>query len=106
MPDAHKRKDEGPVTPRASTPTRSTQVDESKMMTLAEVAKYLHCHYSTAFRLVHSGGLPGFTLGSDWRFLRSEVDKWIAQRQVTPAEKATAKPDRRGRKRKSKPRSR
>jgi len=48
-------------------------------MTLQELADYLHCHYSTAYRLAHRGDIPSFKLGGSWRFLKSEVDKWIAK---------------------------
>ncbi len=55
-------------------------------MTLNEVATYLRCHPSTVSRLLKAGGLPAFRLGGDWRFLRSEIDKWIAGGQVEPPE--------------------
>ena len=57
----------------------------SEMMTVREVASYLHCrHYFNVYWLVHQGALPGFRLGGDWRFRRSDVDQWIAARQVQP----------------------
>ena len=52
---------------------------ESEVMTLQEVAEYLHCHYTTAFRLVRQGVVPSFKLGSSWRCLKSEIDQWIAK---------------------------
>ena len=61
-------------------PTPPVDVDESAVLTLHEVADYLHCHYSTVFRLVQQEKIPGRRLGplGDWRFLKSEIDKWIA----------------------------
>jgi excisionase family DNA binding protein len=47
-------------------------------MTLQEVAEYLHCHYMTARTLALRGDIPAFKLGGQQRFLKSEVDKWIA----------------------------
>jgi excisionase family DNA binding protein len=74
--------------------------DSTEIMTMGDVADYLQCHPSTVYRLLKGGEIPGFRLGSDWRFRRSELDKWIAQRQVSPgAGKAAPKPKRRGRKR-------
>jgi excisionase family DNA binding protein len=76
----------------------SSPGDESEVMTLREVAAYLNCHYSTAFRLVHSGDFPAFRVGGDWRFRRVDLDKWIADRQVRPSGNIEGKPpDRRGR---------
>jgi excisionase family DNA binding protein len=70
-------------------PSGTGRVDESEVMTLQQLADYLSCHYATVYRLVTREELPGFKLGlgrtSGWRFFRSEVDKWIAQRQVQPS---------------------
>jgi excisionase family DNA binding protein len=52
---------------------------ESDVITLQEVADYLLCHYTTIYRIVWRGELPAFRLGSDFRFRRSDIDKWIAE---------------------------
>jgi len=54
-------------------------VDESAVMTLQEVADYLNCHYGTAYRLARQGEIPCFKLAGHWRFLKSDVDRWIAK---------------------------
>lgn len=46
------------------------------MMTVAELAHYLHIHPSTVYRLVKRGKLPAFRVGSDWRFSRAAIDRW------------------------------
>ena len=68
---------------------------QSETMTAREVAEYLHCHYFTVYRLIYQNALPGFRLGGggDWRFRRSEIDQWIAARQVQPPPSAAKKPD-------------
>ena len=58
--------------------TPSPDVVESAVMTLRDVAEYLHCHYTTAHRLARLGSIPSFMLGGSWRFLKSEIDEWIA----------------------------
>jgi excisionase family DNA binding protein len=35
---------------------------QSEMMTVYEVAEYLHCHSITVYRLIHQKVLPGFRL--------------------------------------------
>ena len=71
---------------------------QSEMMTVREVAQYLNCHFFTVYRLIHQNALPGFRLaGRDWRFRRSDVDRWIAARQVHPPPGAAEKPTGRGR---------
>jgi excisionase family DNA binding protein len=72
---------------------------QSEVMTLRAAATYLNCSYQTLFELVHQGVLPGFRLGGagNWRCLRSEIDQWIAARQVQPPPGAAEKPPGRGR---------
>jgi excisionase family DNA binding protein len=72
----------------------------SETMTVREVADYLHCrHYFNVYWLVFQKALPGFRLGGSghWRFRRSEIDQWIAARQVHPPPGAAEKPTGRGR---------
>jgi excisionase family DNA binding protein len=89
---------------RSATP----MAEDRKFMTTLEVAEYLHCHYSTVYRLAQRGGIPGgFRLGGSWRFLKSEIDKWIAKGGgQRPSEKPAVKPEGGAHKRKPRPRSR
>jgi excisionase family DNA binding protein len=48
-------------------------------MTIHDVADYLNCHPSTVYRLCQQRKFPGFRLGGDWRFLKSEIDEWIVK---------------------------
>ena len=69
---------------------------QSEMMTAREVAQYLHCRdRSNVYWLVRQKALPGLRIGAggDWRFRRSEIDQWIAARQVQPPPSAAKKPD-------------
>ena len=55
-------------------------VDTTQVMTLREVADFLHVHYTTVYRLVHRGQLPGaFRIGADWRFMRRELERWMRE---------------------------
>jgi excisionase family DNA binding protein len=51
-------------------------VDETDIMTMADVCKYLHVHSSTIYRLLRKKALPAFRVGSDWRFSRTLIDRW------------------------------
>jgi excisionase family DNA binding protein len=86
---------------RQATPSGLSAGAESEVLTLQGVADYLHCHYGTAFKLAHRGDIPGFRLGGGWRFLKSDVDRWIAKgggRQ--PSEEPAVKPRTKARKQK------
>ena len=45
-------------------------------MTVKEMADYLGVHSSTIYKLLKKHQIPGFRVGSDWRFNVEEVDRW------------------------------
>jgi len=49
-----------------------------------EVAKHLKVHPSTVYKLAKRGELPGFKIGTDWRFDRAQLDEWIRSRMQKP----------------------
>jgi excisionase family DNA binding protein len=69
-------------------------MDAGDIMKLRDAAEYLKCHYTTLFKLVRSGEVPAFRVGSGWRCSRLDLDRWIAQQH---AEESPSKPERRGR---------
>lgn len=55
---------------------RSTRYD-SPVMSVRECADYLQVHPSTVYRLLKRGTIPGFRVGSDWRFRKADMDAWL-----------------------------
>lgn len=49
---------------------------ETNVLTSRELARYLHVHLSTIYRLLRKQQIPGFKIGSDWRFNMEEIDHW------------------------------
>lgn len=49
----------------------------TRLLTLREVADYLHVHPGTVYRLVKKGELRGLRVGRDFRFDIRVVDDWI-----------------------------
>ena len=47
-----------------------------KVITIGELSEYLRVHRSTLYRLLKKGQLPGFKIGSDWRFNVETIDQW------------------------------
>jgi len=64
---------------RRPTPSALSPGAELEVMTVPEVAQYLGCHQTTIYKLIKSFQLPGFRLGFDWRFRRSEIEKYRRQ---------------------------
>ena len=50
-------------------------IDE--IMTIKELAEYLKIAEKTAYRFASEGKIPGFKVGSAWRFKKEEIDAWI-----------------------------
>ncbi|MBL7156738.1 MAG: helix-turn-helix domain-containing protein [Candidatus Omnitrophica bacterium] len=57
--------------------------DKSKfsLMTIDELAKYLRMKKVTIYKHAQEGKVPGFKVGSAWRFKKSTIDKWIAGKE-------------------------
>ena len=49
----------------------------SEVLTLAETAAYLRIPEVEVVRLVQTEGLPGRSVGADWRFLKSALQDWL-----------------------------
>ena len=54
---------------------------DDKVLTVTEVAEYLHVHPSTIYRLLRKREIPAFRVGSDWRFNRESIDDWRTSRE-------------------------
>jgi excisionase family DNA binding protein len=53
-----------------------------QVMTSVEAADYLKMHVKTVCRLAKEGKIPARKVGSEWRFLRSVLDNWLAESLV------------------------
>jgi excisionase family DNA binding protein len=48
----------------------------SVLLTVLELADYLRVHPTTVYRLLRAKQLPGFRVGSEWRFSIEVIDRW------------------------------
>src|SRR5215469_12519281 len=61
----------------------------NEVLTAGEVASYLRVSLSTIYRLLKSGDLPAFKIGSDWRFNRVHIEEWLKSRAQAPESEST-----------------
>ena len=54
------------------------KITPDSVMTVKEVADYLRVNQRTVYRLAVDRKLPGFKVGTTWRFKRAAIDAWIA----------------------------
>ena len=56
----------------------------SSVLTVTELSNYFRVHPSTIYRLLKTGQLPAFKIGSDWRFNVEEIERWLVERENRP----------------------
>ena len=60
--------------------TEASLLENSEIMTLSEIARYLRLSEKTVAQLAKSGELPAAKIASQWRFRKPAVDSWITAR--------------------------
>jgi len=48
-----------------------------KLLTLPQLAEYLQLGKSTVYKMVQKGEIPGIKIANQWRFEKSDIDKWL-----------------------------
>ena len=54
---------------------------EEDVFTVPELANYLRMKPITIYKHVAGGKLPGFKVGSQWRFKKRTIDQWIERQE-------------------------
>jgi excisionase family DNA binding protein len=47
-----------------------------RILTVYELSEYLRVDKTTIYRALREGKLPGFRVGSDWRFNLDAIEQW------------------------------
>ena len=53
-----------------------------EIMTAKEVAAYLNIHPLTVHRYAREGKIPAFKIGTDWRFHKKYLERWIKDKST------------------------
>jgi excisionase family DNA binding protein len=61
------------------------------ILTIKELAEYLKIAEKTAYRFASEGKVPGFKVGTAWRFRKSEIDSWIAEQEQKQKQEGAGK---------------
>ena len=61
-----------------------------RVLTVKELSDYLRIHPSTVYKLLRSGELPGFRIGTDWRFNAEVIDRWCSERNMKASSGGTS----------------
>ena len=60
--------------------------DDQEVLTVKEVCELLRVHPSTVYKMVRQGKIPSFRIGSDWRFRRDRIVRWMADQSMVSEE--------------------
>lgn len=53
---------------------------KNELLTVAETCRYLKISPRTLYRYIQDRRLPGFKLGKEWRFARTDLERWLQER--------------------------
>jgi PTS system nitrogen regulatory IIA component len=59
----------------------TTLYKEERLLTIDEVAEFLHINPMTVYAWVKEGKIPAFKIGKVWRFRKTEIDKWLKKQK-------------------------
>ncbi|MFH0762438.1 MAG: helix-turn-helix domain-containing protein [Candidatus Omnitrophota bacterium] len=51
-----------------------------EIWTTKEVAEYLNIHPLTVHKHAREGRIPAFKIGTDWRFHKKYIERWIKEK--------------------------
>ncbi len=54
---------------------------EREILTIKQAADFLQIHERTVYNLAKKKNIPSFKIGSDWRFLKKDIENWIEQKK-------------------------
>jgi PTS system nitrogen regulatory IIA component len=74
---------------RASEQMPKKQGSDAQLLTIHELAVYLHLDEATVNKLVANGKIPAIQLERQWRFKKAAIDEWIEQQLVGDEENFT-----------------
>jgi excisionase family DNA binding protein len=56
---------------------------DKEIMTAKEVAEYLSIHPLTVHKYAREGKIPAFKIGTDWRFHKKHIERWIKEKSTS-----------------------
>jgi len=59
----------------------TTLEKEERLLTIDEVAEFLHMNPMTVYSWVRDGKIPAFKIGKVWRFRKTEIYEWLKKQK-------------------------
>ena len=62
-----------------------------EILTTKDVAEYLRVHPLTVHKYAREGKIPAFKIGTDWRFHKKYIERWIKEKLASHSAKTSKK---------------
>jgi excisionase family DNA binding protein len=69
---------------RARVSVMNPMAIDHETLTVKEVSELLKIHEATVYKMIRKGKIPAFKIGSDWRFLKHRIVRWLAEHRRRP----------------------
>jgi excisionase family DNA binding protein len=56
---------------------------DHEILTVKEICDLLQVHQTTLYKLVREGSIPAFRIGTEWRFRRDLIERWMAEESIS-----------------------
>ena len=56
--------------------------DDQEVLTVKEVCDLLRVHPTTLYKLARKGKIPSFRVGTEWRFRKDAILRWMAEKSA------------------------
>lgn len=60
--------------------SESAKISSEALLTTKDACKFLRISPRTLYRYIREYNLPAFKLGREWRFVKSELDRWLLKK--------------------------
>jgi excisionase family DNA binding protein len=60
-------------------PVMTPTTADHEILTVKELSSLLRVHPTTVYKLLREGRIPSFRVGTDWRFRKDRIERWIAE---------------------------
>jgi excisionase family DNA binding protein len=53
--------------------------NDHEVLTVKEVSELLKIHQTTVYKMIRESRIPAFKIGSDWRFQKDQIVRWMIE---------------------------
>jgi excisionase family DNA binding protein len=55
-----------------------------EVLSMKVICDLLRVHPHTLYKMIKKGKMPSFRIGTDWRFYKGQIVRWMAENRLSP----------------------